>query len=341
MFRLVSRGLSGAALALALAASTANAQVKPVELRVSLFTPPNHVMSAALREWGSALEEASKGEVKIRLFPGEQLGKAADQYELVSSGAADAAWVVPGYQPGRFPIAALGEAPFVFGNSIVGSEVFDAWYRPFAAKEMPDVKYCMGFVQDPGVLHSRRQINNPEELKGLKVRVPTATVGRFLGKLGASVISIPAPEARDAVERGIVDVVGFGWGTANVLGVSKAAKYHMDAPFYSVPTVIAINPEVYNRLSASGKAALDSTCNSTLAGKLGKIWGEFEKAGRDKLEAGHAVYPLSPAATQIWIEASKPLLDDLFAAADAKGINGRAEFENLTRLLKAKNASGS
>ena len=35
----------------------------------------------------------------------------------------------------------------------------DAWYRKYAEKEMKDVKFCLAFMHDPGVVpfaHARR-----------------------------------------------------------------------------------------------------------------------------------------------------------------------------------------
>jgi hypothetical protein len=59
------------------------------------------------------VEAASKGSIKIAFFPAQQLGKAADHYDMARDGIADMAYVNPGYQAGRFPIIAAGELPFL------------------------------------------------------------------------------------------------------------------------------------------------------------------------------------------------------------------------------------
>ena len=51
-----------------------------------------------------------------RSIPSQQLGKAFDHYDMARDGIADLTYVNPGYQPGRFPIIAAGELPFLIGE---------------------------------------------------------------------------------------------------------------------------------------------------------------------------------------------------------------------------------
>src|SRR6266852_7185774 len=50
---------------------------------------------------------------KYKVYPAQQLGKAFDHYDMARDGIADVTYVNPGYQPGRFPIIAAGELPFL------------------------------------------------------------------------------------------------------------------------------------------------------------------------------------------------------------------------------------
>jgi TRAP-type C4-dicarboxylate transport system substrate-binding protein len=123
-------------LALLLAASLtpavtpAVAQDKVVNLKISLWVPPAHPLVPATQAWAADIEKASGGSIKVAVFPSEQLGKAFDHYDMARDGIADLAYVNPGYQPGRFPIIAAGELPFLIGNATGGSAAFDEWYRP-------------------------------------------------------------------------------------------------------------------------------------------------------------------------------------------------------------------
>ncbi len=128
-----------------------------MQLKLSSWVPPAHPLNPALQAWGEDIDKASGGTIKSTLFPSEQLGKAMDHYDMARDGIADFTYVNPGYQPGRFPIIAAGELPFLFGNAKGGSAALDAWYRKYAAAEMKDTHFCFAFVLDPGTFHSRRR----------------------------------------------------------------------------------------------------------------------------------------------------------------------------------------
>src|SRR5262249_32932391 len=137
--------LVAAAAALSVA-SVAFAQDKTFELKLSHWVPPTHPLQKAMEEWGASVEKASNGTIKSKVFPSQQLGKAFDHYDMARDGIADFTYVNPGYQPGRFPIIAAGELPFLVGDAKGGIRAVDAWYRKYAPTEMKDVKYCFSFI---------------------------------------------------------------------------------------------------------------------------------------------------------------------------------------------------
>src|SRR5664279_3439994 len=151
-----TRFVYAAALAAALGGSAgiASAQEKTFELKLSHWVPASHPLQKALEDWGAAVEKDSGGTLHYKVFPAQQLGKAFDHYDMARDGIADLTYINPGYQPGRFPIIAAGELPFLMSNAKGGSIALDAWYRIYAAKEMKDVKFCLAFVHDPGSIHS-------------------------------------------------------------------------------------------------------------------------------------------------------------------------------------------
>src|SRR5579883_3181423 len=177
-------GIALAAAFLMAAAGGALAQDKPVQLKMSSWVPPAHPLNPSFQAWAKDVEKESKGTITSVLFTSEQLGKAVDHYDMARDGIADLAYVNPGYQPGRFPIIAAGELPFLISDAKGGSEALDAWYRKYAAREMKDVKFCLAFVHDPGSFHSNKKIVVPADIRGLKVRPAHATMGTFVNLLG-------------------------------------------------------------------------------------------------------------------------------------------------------------
>ena len=342
----MKRGLIGLGLAGALAVSApafapaAQAQDKEVQLKLSLWVPPAHPLVPSSQAWAADIEKASKGTIKSTVFPSEQLGKAFDHYDMARDGIADFAYVNPGYQPGRFPVIAAGELPFLMANAKGGSAALDTWYRKYAATEMKDVHFCMAFVHDPGTFHSHKKILVPADLKGLKVRPADATIGQFMTILGATNVQASAPEARDVLARGVADAITFPWGSIVLFGIDKVVNYHMDAALYVTTFVWVMNKDKYNAMSAAQKKVIDDHCTTEWAVKLATPWADFEADGRPKIkaEAGHEVYALAPAQLEEWKKAAAPLQEKWAENVRKAGTDPDKTMAELKDALKKQNA---
>ena len=310
LFRVLAS--SAAALALGgflLASPPAAAQDKPVDLKISLWVPPAHPLVPATREWAASIEKASNGTIKTVVFPSEQLGKAFDHYDMARDGIADVTYVNPGYQPGRFPIIAIGQIPFTFSDGHKGTRALDEWYRNYASTEMKDTKFCLAMIHSPGSVHSRRKITVPADLRGVKVRPAQSTIGQLVSASGGTNVQSSAPEARDMLERGVADAIFFPWGSVFLFGIDKVVKFHIDEPLYTTVFVYSMNQAKYDGMSAAQKKVMDDHCNNDWSEKISANWTNYEAAGRDKMKAagGHEVYKLTPDQIGEWRKSVEPL----------------------------------
>jgi len=299
-----------AAVAALIGSGAALAQEKTFELKLSHWVPPSHPLQKALEEWGAAVEKESGGTLHYKVYPSQQLGKAFDHYDMARDGIADLTYINPGYQPGRFPIIAAGELPFLIANGKGGSQAIDAWYRKYAAREMKDVKFCLAFVHDPGSFHSKtKKIMVPEDIKGMKIRPAHATMATWVTQLGGTNVQSSAPEVRDILDKGVADAVTFPWGSVPLFGIDKVTKYHMEVPLYTTTFAFVFNKDKYNQMSARQKKAIDDHCTTEWALKVASPWADFEHGGIAKLkaEAGHEVYTITPAQLAEWKKAAEPL----------------------------------
>jgi TRAP-type C4-dicarboxylate transport system substrate-binding protein len=313
--------LASCAALVALGPTSAIAEDKTVELKISLWVPPAHPLTPATRAWADDIEKASGGTIKATVFPSEQLGKAFDHYDMARDGIADVTYVNPGYQPGRFPIIAAGQLPFTFGDGKKGTLALDEWYRKYAATEMKDTKFCFAFIHDPGALHGKKKIVLPADLAGTKVRPAQSTIAEMVRLLGGTNVQASAPEARDALERGVADEITFPWGSIFLFGIDKVVKYHMDVPLYATVFTYNINLDTYNSMSPAQKKVIDDHCTPEWAAKVAGPWAEFEANGRVKMKAlaGHEVYPLTDDQLAQWKQAVQPLHASWAAAVKKAG----------------------
>ena len=340
---MVVRALFAGAVALGFALpSAAPAQDKPIELKLSHWVPPSHPLHKAIGDWGAAVSKASGGSITFKVFPAQQLGKAFDHYDMARDGIADLTYANPGYQPGRFPLIAVGELPFIMADAKGGTQALDAWYRKYAATEMKDVKFCLAFAHDPGTFHSKsKKIMVPADIKGMKIRPAHATMATFVTSLGGANVQAGAPEVRDVLEKGVAEAVTFPWGSIPLFGIDKVVKYHMDVPLYVTTFAWVMNKGKYDAMSPGQKKAIDDNCTNQTALTFSADWTDFEFGGRARIKAleGHDVYSITPEQTALWKKAAEPLTKSWSDAVKKSGIDPDVAMKEFqAELVKFKAA---
>jgi len=322
-------------------APLAKAQDKPVDLKISIWLPPAHPLVPATKEWAADIEKQSGGTIKTAIFPSEQLGKAFDHYDMARDGIADLTYVNPGYQPGRFPIIAVGQIPFTFADAKKGTAALDAWYRKQAATEMKDTHFCFAFIHDPATYHGRKKVTVPDDIKGMKIRPAQSTIGQMVTMLGGTNVQASAPEARDVLERGVADGIFFPWGSMFLFGLDKVTKYDMDLPLFTAVFTYSMNKAKYDAMSPAQKKVIDEHCTTEWAVKVASPFADFEKAGRAKMLAasGHEVYPLTPDQVKAWTAVVAPLKKQWADAVTKAGGNPDEIYKEL-EAETAKNGAG-
>jgi TRAP-type C4-dicarboxylate transport system substrate-binding protein len=329
------------ALGLAASAWSAAAEEKTFELKLSHWVPPSHPLQKALEDWGDSIAKASNGTITYKVFPAQQLGKAFDHYNMARDGIADVTYISPGYEPGRFPIIDAGNLPFMVSNAKGGSQAVDAWYRKYAAAEMKDVKFCLGFVHDYGSFHSKtKKIVVPADIKGMKIRPAHATIATLVTSLGGTNVQAAAPEVRDILEKGVADAVTFPWGSVILFGIDKVTRFHMNVPLYVTSFAWVMNKGTYAAMSAAQQKVIDDHCTNEWALRVAAPWADFERAGVAKLaaEPGHDVYSVSPEQLAEWRLAAEPVVKAWADGVRKVGADPDAVLRELKEALAGHQA---
>jgi TRAP-type C4-dicarboxylate transport system substrate-binding protein len=294
-----------------------------------------------MTEWIESIKEASGGSISVTIYPAQQLGQAGDHYDMARDGITDIAFVNPGYQPGRFPIIAAGELPFLVTNAKGGSAALDAWYRAYAEEEMPDVKVCLVHFHSPGTFHSREPIRVPGDVAGKAVRPAHATMASFVSLLGGQNAQVSAPEARDALERGVADAITFPWNSILIFGIQDVVNYHLDVPLYATTFAWVMNKDSYGNMSDSQKQVIDDHCTSEWAEKVAAGWADDEDSGRVKLQEmeGHELIVPTDEEIQAWRDAAAPLRESWAEGVAATGKDPEEVMGALMQELESRDSA--
>jgi TRAP-type transport system periplasmic protein len=255
---------------------------------------------------------------------------------MARDGIADITYTNPGYQAGRFPIYGLAEIPFHGNNAVDGAAALHEWYEPIAETEMSDVYFCLINPHDPGTIHSRVPIRVPADIEGKNIRPAHATMARFVSSLGGNAYQVPAPEARDAISRGIADAITFPWNSIYIFGIEEAVNYSLDMPFYLSSQMLLFNRAVLDGLSDEHRQVIEDHCTPEWSKRFSTGWAENEYSGRQKMidNPDHEVYTPTEEEVALWRAAAEPLLDQWRADVEAVGGDADALYQSYIDALE-------
>ncbi len=178
--------------------------------------------------------QASGGRLTIQLYAAGELVPALQVFDAVNSGAAEMGHSASFYWAGKakaapfFTTVPFGLAPAEHAAWIDhggGQALWDELYAPFGLK--PFMAGNSG-VQMGGWF--RREIDGPDDLRGLKLR-SAGLGGELFQRLGAVTVALGVPEIYPALQSGTIDAVEF-LGPASDL----AAGFYQSAKLYYWPT---------------------------------------------------------------------------------------------------------
>lgn len=203
-------GLASVSLVL----TTAAAQ----EIKLSLAdqnAPTAWGPSNALHPWVKNVAEATKGRVKIEVYPSQTLVKGPDILRAVRSGVVDLGWCFHGYWPDLMPLSDVITLPGLpMATAEKGSEVLWRLYERFPPirREFADAPPLLMWTSNPYfLLTSKKQIKTLEDLKGLKIRVTGGPPTEQIKALGAVPTPVPMPDVYQALDKGVIDGMGAPW----------------------------------------------------------------------------------------------------------------------------------
>lgn len=316
----------GMSLALTVALSAGAAQAAEFTLRLAHYLPPMHNMAAnVLPDWANRIREQSGGRLEIEIFPAGQLLQVDEILDGVQAGVADIGWSMPGATPGRFPVMSVLELPFIFTNAADASRVvMEAFENGDLDAEFQGVRVLYLHTHSPGVISTRERIETLEQLAGQRIRFPSPAARMMLEHLGAQPVGVPAPQAYESLERGVLNGVAFPYDAMQGLRLGEQVRYHIDFPSYLLTFYLVMNNNSFDRLPADLQQVILDNSGMAEAIAVGQSWDDSDARARDYVAGlGNESYALSEAEAQRWIAAVMPGINAFIDQTEAQGVPAR------------------
>lgn len=251
--RIALKALAACALAAGVVGipGIASAQTKLKWAHVYETSEPFHKYSVWAAE---EIKKRSNGKYDIQVFPASSLGKEADINQGLTLGTVDIVLTGASFAGNSYKPLAITYFPFIFRDAehqlkYAKSDVFKELAKGYDDKTGNHITALNYYGARHVTSSAARPVSKPEDMKGLKIRVPDAPAYlAFPKSLGANATPIAFAEVYLALQSGTVDA------QENPLPTIEAKKFY----------------EVQKNISLTGHIV-----DSLLTVVSGQLWGKL------------------------------------------------------------------
>jgi tripartite ATP-independent transporter DctP family solute receptor len=291
--------LFGALAALALAAGIAQAQTKLKFAHVYEVSEPYH--TAALWAAGE-IAKRTNNRYQIEVFPASTLGKETDINQGLTLGTVDIIYTGQLFAGRTYGPIAIGGAPYMFrdfnhwkafSTSPLFAELADGYQKKSGGNKVVAITYY-------GERHvtSNKPIAKPEDMKGLKIRVPDAPLyTMFPRAVGANPTPIAFAEVYLALQNGTVDAQENPLPTIDAKKFYEVQKFIVLTGHITDALITIIGGPTWNKLSDADRKIFEAVLKEAAARATGeiveiekKLGAEFEKRGKTVVRVDRAPF---------------------------------------------------
>ena len=279
-------------------------------LRLGHGMAPSHPVSQGMRYMAEQVDSLSGGQMRVEIYPSEQLGTERQCLELLQVGSLDLAKVSSAVLEGFSHDYRVFGLPYVFRDDEhrfnvlegeIGREVLmsgtDVWLRGLTYYDAGSRSFYT----------AETPVRTPEDLEGLKIRVQQSPVAiQMVQALGAQATPISFGELYTALQQGVVD------GAENNPPSLHSTRHYELVDYYSLdqhtapPDVLLVSTHTWERLSEQEREWLQTAADRSLQHQK-TLWAEAEQEAMKVVkEAGVEI--VRPDKTP-FVEAVQPLYE--------------------------------
>lgn len=222
------------AVAMILSSGTPMAAMK---IKLGVVTKPGSAQNLAAEKFKELIEQRSNGKIKVQIFHSASLGNETEILQQVQLNTIQMAIVTGGPFDTFDPMARVVNYPFLFKDNEQADKILDG---PLGAELLKSLEssgfkgLCFSENGFRNLTNNKRPVENPNDIKGLKVRVMASAIHKAIWQtLGANPTPMPWPIYTE-LEQGVID------GQENPLWVMEVYK------FYEIQKYMTLSRHVYS-----------------------------------------------------------------------------------------------
>ncbi|MDR2180179.1 MAG: TRAP transporter substrate-binding protein [Synergistaceae bacterium] len=239
-------------------------EYEKVTLQIGHVNNTEHHYQTTAQSIADEISAATGGNVKIEIYPSEQLGSGRDQVESVRTNTQSMVFTPTAYLAGYEKLFDILEMPYL----VTTYEDAQAFSDTKAAAEFERLAEAQGFVilgwcaNGFHNVTSNKPIRVPEDLKGLKIRVGASQLAASMwGSIDATPVNISMSETYTSLDNGTVDAQANPVGHIITNKLYEVQKYLNMTKHSFVFQCIIINKDVFYGFSPELQKLMRETFN--------------------------------------------------------------------------------
>ena len=214
----------------------------------------SHSVHQAMVKADVYLNELSGGEMRIQIYPNQQLGSERECLELLQIGSLDMAKVSGAVMENFAPKLKIFGLPFLFDNKEHLFKVLDGPIGKELLSEGDDfwLKGIGYYDSGSRSFYTReRPVESPKDLEGLKIRVQeSASAFEMVKQLGGSPTPISWGELYTAIQQGVIDGAENNPPSFYLSRHYEVCKYYIVDEHTMIPDILLVSTHLWNRMSS-------------------------------------------------------------------------------------------
>lgn len=307
-------GLAAAAMALALTAGVSGGSAGAAEtLRLSMNTNEQSPWFKGAQKFKELVEVRSKGAYTIRIFPNAQLFQGNDKAEVAGVQEGTVTFVLKGadWLTALDPRMSVGSLPFLFPNHDVAERTMDGPAGEHLMVALPKfglVGLAWGVGGFRQITNNRREIRTPDDMKGLKMRVPGARLFIETHRvLGADPTPMPFAEVFTALQNGVMDGQENPYSLISASRFNEVQKFLTECNYIYSPIGFIANKARWDKFSKDEQAMLRQAAKDAMVHQRQIVRAEDRDLPKKLEDAGMKITRLTPAQLTAFKERMRPV----------------------------------
>ncbi len=267
-----------------------------VKIKLGHGLDTQHPVHLGMEYMAQELARISSGEMKIDIYPNQQLGSERQTLELLQIGSVGMTKVSAAVLENFAPNVKVVSLPYIFISKAHAHRVMDSdigrdlltesepfWLRGLTFYDAGSRSY---YSKDKPIL-------SPDDLVGMKIRVqPSVTAMSMVKAMGGAPTPIAWGELYTALQQGVVDGAENNPPSFYYSRHYEVAKYFSLNEHTSVPDVLMISTHLWNRLTPQQQQWLQQAADAS-AVKQRQLWATAEEEALSAVKAAgvEVIYP--------------------------------------------------